>query len=572
MFLTRRDPSEAADINIISTNQVVAENTEWLLPGFLPKKKLSLLAGTPGAGKTSIALYYAATISSGGTWPDGSRAEPGRVLMYVTEDGVADTIKPRLAAMGADLRNVEVIDNTTEISGRGRRFDCQRDLGVLQQKLIGKGGYALVVIDPVTSIVAGNTNNNQVVRDALESLVRFAEAVGCAVLCLTHVSKGSSRRSPLERVMGGLAYGAVPRMVLIAARVSGRTEDGLQRGVLVRAKTNIASTDGGFEYLIQPVEVQVDGKVIQTSRIGWSSELLEGSADEILKSAAGDAEEMPGGELGRAAEFLLNVLANGSMLCSEVESLAVAAGISSTTLKRARKRVGVLSSKQTGAGPHSPSVLCLRNAPVGASGVGNVTGGLPFGPAATKPGQWFPGSFPGYPAYGSASNGTSSPFIHGAQFGLSPVADAGVPYADARIQYPPYVDSAAMSFRGSATGSQEFADARAQRGSVGPVGPVGSVGPVGPVGPVKQPKPPQPDDKPAWVSEENWDWLRQGYRKEYKETTRFDHEDESNFRARVGRAFLDASCSEWERKDELCSALVEDFNRFSYLDSLRAAF
>ncbi|BCF87065.1 AAA family ATPase [Paraburkholderia largidicola] len=555
MFHTRRDPSEAADINIISTTQVVAQNTEWLLPGFLPKKKLSLLAGMPGAGKTSIALYFAAVISSGGIWPDGSRAESGRVLIYAPEDGVADTIKPRLAAMGADLRNVEVIGDTAEFSGRSRRFDCQRDLGLLQQKLIGKGGYALVVIDPVTSIVSGNSNNNKAVRDALESLVRFADAV-CAVLCLTHVSKGSSRRSPLERVMGDLAYGAVPRMVLMASRVRG-SADADQCGVLVRAKTNIAPTDGGFEYQIEPVEVPVDGKRIQTSRLVWSPGMLSGSADEILKLAAGASAEMPGGALGRAAEFLQNALANGPMLCSELESHAVAAGISSRTLTRARKHLSVLSSKQSGAGPHSPNVLYLSNVPERAGGVGNAVGGLSFEPLGMPTDRWSPGYPMGYPAYCSAVNGAPPPFMNGVPSGTPPMMTPdGVPYGGVHTQYPPHLETRVTGFGMAPRASQVSGEAHAQ------------VGTVGTVGTVERSRLPQPGDRPEWVSESNWDWLLQEYAREYDQTKRFDTESELEFQDRVARRFLDASCSDWERLDELGRVLVDAFNRLPYLGSL----
>lgn len=553
MFLTRRDPSDAADVNIISTAHVVAENIEWLLPGFLPKKKVTLLAGTPGAGKTSIALYCAAVISSGGMWPGGGHAGRGRVLIYTTEDGASD-VKARLAAMGADLRNVDVLENTTELSGRTRRFDCQRDLPILQRKLIGKGGYMLVIIDPVTSIVAGNTNDNKVVRDAMESLVDFAQAVNCALLCLTHVSKGASRRLPLERVMGALAYGAVPRVVLIAARINGNMGDSSQHGVLVRAKSNIGPIDGGFEYRIQSVEVPIDGKLIQTSRLDWSPELLEGSADEILKSAAGDGDEMPGGALGKAAEFLQGVLANGPMLCSEVEARAVAAGISSRTLKRARKHVGVVSRKQSGAGPHGQSVLCLPSVPEKTSGVGNAVGGLPFGAPVQTPDRWFPAYSPGCSTYSSAAlNSGPPPFTDGTHPGSGPMAQAGGRFADTSTRYPPYRAREAMDL-GAALGS-----VHASAGASDPVGAVGPDGTVGTVGTVARPQPSPRGARPAWVSESNWYWLLQEYQSEYCRTQRKDYEDEFDFQTRVADDLLE-SCPDWDRNGELRMALVDAFN------------
>ena len=393
----------------------------------------------------------------------------------------------------------------------------------------------------------------------MQSLVRFAEAVNCAVLCLTHVSKGASRKSPLERVTGALAYGAVPRVVLIAAKINGNMDDGLERGVVVNAKVTNAGMNGGLEYRIEPVELPIDGTLISTTRIEWSPELLEGSADEILKAATSEDEGKAGRAVGLAMEFLQNKLAGGPMLCVDVKAQASEAGISPRTLVRARKELGIQSAK----GPNGQSVLSLVNMPVSVLSPGNAISGWPSGGTMTPAGRWSHGYPPGYPPYGSSLNGTPSPFTNGQQVGAPPTVPGGVPYGDVFTSPFPHLATAQRGME-MATG--------AERRFVQSSDHVGTVGTVGTVGPVEQPKSGQGDDKPSWVSDQNWHWLRQGYQKEYGETKRFDFEDEPDFQARVGELFLDASCPDWDRKDELCRALVATFNRLPYVDNLGAAF
>jgi len=140
------------------------------------------------------------------------------------------------------------------------------------------------VIDPVSLSVAGDSNNNSEVRRGLAPLVSFAQQCGAAVLGISHFSKGTAGKDPLDRVTGSLAFGAAPRLVLGAARIADkRTEDQPQnqRHVFVRIKSNIGPSGGAIAYEL--AQVLVEGE-IQTSRIAWG-ELLEGSAREILAEA-----------------------------------------------------------------------------------------------------------------------------------------------------------------------------------------------------------------------------------------------------------------------------------------------
>ncbi|WP_322035460.1 AAA family ATPase, partial [Burkholderia cenocepacia] len=108
-------------------SELPIEPIDWLWKFWLARGKLHLLAGPPSTGKTTLALSIAATLSTGGVWADGSVARSGRVLIWTCEDGIEDTLIPRLVASGANLENVYILRDTSE-NGRRRAFDFRVDL------------------------------------------------------------------------------------------------------------------------------------------------------------------------------------------------------------------------------------------------------------------------------------------------------------------------------------------------------------------------------------------------------------------------------------------------------------
>lgn len=268
---------------LVKGSDLTPEPVRWLWEYWLAMGKLHILAGAPGQGKTTIAIAAMATVTIAGRWPDNSRCEPGNVLMWSGEDDPADTLLPRLIAAGADRSKCYFVQGT-RIDGELQAFDPARDMAALEYQARAIGGVKLIVVDPVVSAVAGDSHKNTEVRRALQPLVDLASRLDAAVLGISHFSKGGAGSDPASRVVGSIAFTAVARVVLVAAKV--QSEDGADRRILARGKSNIGPDDGGFEYLIEQVEA-LPG--IQASRIAWGK-AVEGSARDLLTDPT-DREE-----------------------------------------------------------------------------------------------------------------------------------------------------------------------------------------------------------------------------------------------------------------------------------------
>ena len=255
------------------------EPVQWLWPDWLALGKFHLLAGAPGQGKTTIAMGMAATVTVGGRWPDGSQCVAGNVLIWSGEDDYTDTLLPRLIAAGADRSRVFFVDGT-RVGNSVRPFDPSTDTRTLKDAIQQIGSVRLIVIDPVSTAVAGDSHKNTEVRRGLQPLVDLATTINAALLGITHLSKGGQGSDPAQRVIGSIAFTAVARVVLVAARV--KSEDGTDKRILARGKSNIGPDNGGFEYHLAQVEA-LPG--IDASRIEWG-QAVQGSARDLLTDPA----------------------------------------------------------------------------------------------------------------------------------------------------------------------------------------------------------------------------------------------------------------------------------------------
>lgn len=333
-----------AEVKLTQASQLKIVAVRWLWPGWLARGKFHVLAGTPGTGKTTIAMAVAATCATNGHFPDGLACRGGNVLIWTGEDDPADTLAPRLLASGADLTKVYFIQGTTE-NGELRSFDPARDLHTLERQAQAIGNIALLIVDPVVSAVAGDGHKAGDVRRGLQPLVDLAAALDCAALGITHFSKGTAGRDPLERVTGSQAFGALARVVIVAAKDGTDSgDDTPARRFVARAKSNIGPDGGGFEYHLEQSELAGHPGLF-ASYVTWGA-AIEGTARDLLGAAEiNDAEGSNASEGQDAVTFLKALLAYGPVAVRLIKEDARGARYSWITIERAKKKAGIEAQK-----------------------------------------------------------------------------------------------------------------------------------------------------------------------------------------------------------------------------------
>ena len=324
-------------INLVRMNDIEEEAITWLWEGFLPKATLTLLGGAIQAGKSTIAMSLAATVTTGGLWPDKTRCNgPGNVIFWSSEEVVKSVVKPRLMAAGADTSRILTIESSVNERGELCAFDPTQDIPLLRQAIMQLGSISLVIIDPMISAVSGDTNKANDVRRSLQPVVDLAEEFDCTVLGIHHLAKNSEGKSTNDRMLGSQAFAAMARMVLVAAK-----DENSDNRVLAISKSNISKDNGGFNYAIEGFSfASPRGKEIKTSRIVWG-ETLQGSSRSILAGAEGDPSD-DNSKLGIAKQFLRETLAHQAVGSRELlRNAREAHGISEKTLRRAKDSLGI---------------------------------------------------------------------------------------------------------------------------------------------------------------------------------------------------------------------------------------
>jgi len=341
------------------------EKLVWVWPGRIAEGKLCLLGGPPGLGKSQLTVLVAATVSNGGDWPcgEGSTAV-GSAIFLSAEDGIEDTIVPRLIAAGANLQRLHIVRAATKPDGTGRKtFSLKTDVDLLEKKATEIGDVRLIVVDPISAYMGGADGNGNVeTREVLEPLAEMANRLRIAVVAVTHLNKGGGGgQTAMNRFCGSIAFIAAARTAFLVVA----DPENPDRRFLLQAKNNLAKECKGLVFRMEQRLVAED---IVSSNVVFFDEEVAMSIDEAL--TAYEARGRNGGRSGSAklaaAEFLKELLANGPVRVEEVERHARQAGLLDETmrigqskpLRDARTVLGV-SSKRVGFGDEGYYVMNL---------------------------------------------------------------------------------------------------------------------------------------------------------------------------------------------------------------------
>ena len=329
-------PPPAATVQTLA--DVAPERVSWLWPGRLPLGKLVVVDGDPATGKSTLSLDLAARVSTGGPWPDGADSNgPGGVLLLSAEDGLADTIVPRLNAAGADLARVHALTDVPAVDDDGevRRVppSLPRDVPTIERIII-EHKVQLVIVDVLMAFLSGkvDSHRDQDVRGVLHQLADMADRSSCTIVLIRHLNKAAGSNA-LYRGGGSIGIVGAARAAYLVAR---DPEDEARR-IFAVTKCNLAVEPPSLAYRL------VDDPDNGCARIEWEDGPVEHTAASLLRIPVDDDERT---ERDEAADWLLGYLADngGQAPRKDVVKAARSAGYTEATLKRAKDRAGVLHS------------------------------------------------------------------------------------------------------------------------------------------------------------------------------------------------------------------------------------
>ncbi len=301
---------------LIRMSDIETEQVQWLWYPFIPYGKITIIQGDPGEGKTSFVLAMIALLTTGKPLPDEkAAAEPIRVIYQSAEDGLSDTIKPRLEMSGADCSRVLVID------------ESEKELTLCDERLeqaVQETGARLIVLDPLQAYLGDNVDMHRAneVRPVFKRLCAMADRTGCAIILIGHMNKAQGLKSSY-RGLGSIDFRAAARSVLLVGRLK---SDPAVR-VVAHDKSSLApegksiafslDAENGFQW-IGYCDISVDDVLSGAGSVQTKTAQME---DELRRMLA---EPVPADDvLRRAAEL----------------------GISERTVNIAKKNVGVDSYK-----------------------------------------------------------------------------------------------------------------------------------------------------------------------------------------------------------------------------------
>lgn len=314
------------NLKLINMEQVEIEKIDWLLYPFIPFGKVTIVQGDPGEGKTTMVLQIIAKLTKGeAVLPSGSDEpaleektmdlEPVNVIYQTAEDGLGDTIKPRLLSAGADCSRVMVIDDNDQAL---TMMDAR-----LEEAII-KTNARLVVLDPIQGFLgtAVDMHRANEIRPLMKRVAVLAEKYHCAIILIGHMNKNSNGKSSY-RGLRSIDFQAAARSVLIV----GRIKDEPEIRVVCHVKSSLA-----------PEGKSIAFRLDKDTGFEWIGE-YDISTDDLL---SGDNR---GQKIHAAKEFLKEILASGSVAQTKVAEEAESRRIKKKTLWNAKKELEIDSVK-----------------------------------------------------------------------------------------------------------------------------------------------------------------------------------------------------------------------------------
>lgn len=314
-----KEPSKPETVKIIRMSDVELTPVEWLWKPYLPFGKLSVLQGNPGEGKTYFAMHLAAACTNGKLLPNMERMEHFNVIYQTAEDGLGDTVKPRLIEAGADLDRVLVIDDSeVQLTLSDERIE----------KAIVENNARLVIIDPIQAYLGADVDMNRAneVRPIFMRLGQVAQRTGCAILLIGHLNKAAGMQS-LQRGLGSIDIAAAVRSVMFIGKLK---HDPTMR-ILTHEKSSLA-----------PPGVSLAFSLGDEGGFRWVGE-YDITADEMLSGIEPQRET----KTQQAKDLICTLLAGGKQVFSEdIDKAALERGIPGRTVRDAKRELGdALKSK-----------------------------------------------------------------------------------------------------------------------------------------------------------------------------------------------------------------------------------
>lgn len=308
---------QKTELKMIRMSEVESQEVKWLWYPFILYGKLTIIQGDPGDGKTTLVLNIAEKLSKGECLDsDMDVQEPVNVIYQTAEDGLADTVKPRLEIAGADCEKILFID------------ESDKSLSMADERLeeaLAKTEEKVLILDPIQAYLGGGMDMNRAneARDMTKKLGALAEKYQCAILLIGHMNKASGNKAAY-RGMGSIDFFAVARSVLLVGRIEGEPNT----RAVVQIKNNLAAFGHPKAFMLSEMGFH------------WLGD-YEITADEVLGGIAPKANK-----LEQAKQMLRELAEKTNMVQSnEIFEMADKQGISKRTLENAKKELGIRAKK-----------------------------------------------------------------------------------------------------------------------------------------------------------------------------------------------------------------------------------